>query len=133
MVINTALGICATPLVLAWVNTVLRAAGSVQRTILIALALICGWMSGGRVSGFQGRNQNLYLTLEALLVRVSSPLGRTLADSTVNLDKAPCFLTAWRGWYYAWILTVVFNACLVILALIIKAALAYFNWKEGNG
>ena len=71
--------------------------------------------------------------MEALLVRVSSPLGRTLADGTVNFDKALCFLTAWRGWYYAWILTVVFNACLVILALIIKAALAYFNWKEENG
>ena len=133
MVINTALGIGATPLVLAWVYTVLRAAGSVQGTILIALALICGWMSGARISAIQGTKQILQLTLEALLVGVSSPLGRALADSTVNFDKALGFFAAWRGWYSAGILAVVLYTCLVILALIVKAALAYFNCKMGNG
>ena len=75
--------------------------------------------------------KSLPLTLKALLVRVSSPLGRTLADSTVNFDKTLRFLTTWRGWNPARVLAIVFYACLFILALIVKAAFSYFYWKEG--
>ena len=71
--------------------------------------------------------------MKALLVGVSCPLGRTLADSTVNFDKTLCLLTTWRGWNLAGVLAIVLYACLVILALVVKAALSYFYCKMKIG